>query len=46
MTDALTFALGFYAGGAFLTLLLVDAPLWQRVASAALWPTFPLWRGS
>jgi hypothetical protein len=37
--------LSFYAGAAFITFLVVEAPLWQRVVSALVWPTFPLWRG-
>ena len=40
MTDLL---LAAYAGAALLAFWLIEAPLWQRVLSAAVWPTFPLW---
>lgn len=45
MSALLYIALGFYLGAGFLAFLMVEAPLWQRLISAAVWPTFPLWRG-
>jgi hypothetical protein len=38
-------ALGFYLGAAFVAFLVIEAPLWQRIVSAAIWFTFPFWKG-
>jgi hypothetical protein len=45
MGDAVIFAIGFWLGGAFLTFAICGATMWQRLLSAALWFTFPMWRG-
>lgn len=35
---------GFYCGAAFLTYVLVEGSYFNRIVSAVIWPTFPLWR--
>lgn len=39
----MTHALAFYAGVACATFVLVRGSLKNRLLSALLWPTFPLW---
>lgn len=39
------FAAGFYAGGAVLTFTVVGGSWAQRIGSALIWPTWPLWPG-
>jgi hypothetical protein len=45
VSSILHIALGFYLGAAFITLLLVEGRPLNRLLSAALWFTFPLWPG-
>lgn len=45
LSHALALAAGFYIGGAFVTFAVVGGRLRNRVISALLWPTFPLWPG-